>query len=386
MRILLAHSFYRLAGGEDSYVLRQRELLLPSHKVELITKANSKLPTGVSTALRMTWSPALIKEVKDCIDTTRAEVVHLHNPYPGFGAAVHLASESCGVPLVVTVHSARMRCPNGLMFTKDSLCQLCEGGNYANAIMNDCFPSRRQATAYAAALWIHRGPLKLEQRVAAFIAPSRFMATRLQEWGIAPARVEFVPNFAPIQPTATTEPGSYGLYLGRLASEKGLDVLLQAIRGSGDPPFRIVGTGPLEKDVQSLADRLHLSNTEFYGHLNGDDMWNTLRAARFVVLPSVCMENAPMAGLEALSLGRPLLVSRAGGLPELVESGAGASFSPGDVGGLSQAIQKFMADDECCQSAGEAGLEYSRSSLSPRSHQRALERVYERALDQNRRR
>ena len=43
------------------------------------------------------------------------DVVHRHNFYPSIGPAVHLAAKSCGIPIVMTLHNFRLRCPNGLI-------------------------------------------------------------------------------------------------------------------------------------------------------------------------------------------------------------------------------------------------------------------------------
>jgi glycosyltransferase involved in cell wall biosynthesis len=379
VRILIAHSFYRLAGGEDAYVQRQVELLRRQHDVTLLERSNRTLPGGARSALRMIWSPSTTSDVETGIARFRPDVVHLHNAYPSLGPAVHLAAKRRGVPLVMTVHNARLRCPNGLMFTQGSTCHRCENGLYAHAVVHGCFPSRAQAAAYAAGLWVHRFPLALERRTAIFVAPSAFMAGQLTRWGIRVERVATVPNFTPTRPDATPEPGAYGLYLGRLAGEKGLDVLLRALAEAGDPPFRIVGTGPLEPGLRKLASEFRLRNTEFVGHLSPQDVDQNLRAARFVALPSVCAENSPLAALEAMAAGRPLLVSAAGGLPELAADGRGTTCPVGDPGSLARAIAALMRDDERCRDAGSRGLEYAESNLDPEVHRQRLEAVYERA-------
>jgi glycosyltransferase involved in cell wall biosynthesis len=379
MRILIAHSFYRLAGGEDTYVRRQAELLGPHHDVSLLERSNEALAGNMRTALRMLWSPALTRDVEARIDECRPDVVHLHNAYPSLGSAVHLAAERRQVPLVMTVHNTRLRCPNGLMFTEGSQCRRCEKGAYAHAVLHECFPSRRQGAVYAAGLWAHRFPMALERRVVRYVAPSGFMASQLLQWGIPAERVVVVRNFTPARPGASEAPGSYGLFVGRLAAEKGVDVLLRALAAAGDPPFRIVGTGPLAELLQTLARQLRLRNTSFMGQLRQADVRAVVRNARFLALPSICTENAPLAALEAMVEGRPLLVSDIGGLPELIHGGAGVACAAGDVTGLAQRIAEWMHDDARCRRAGGKALEFAESFLAPERHRRQLESVYERA-------
>lgn len=375
MRVLVAHSFYRLPGGEDRYVSQQVPLLERRHEVRLLARRNTELRTGLSTATRMAFSRATVRDVEEALADFSPDVVHLHNAYPSLGPAVHLAAERRGIPLVMTVHNFRLRCPNGYMFTEGAPCRRCESGVYAHAVLHRCFASRAQSASYATALWLHRFVLRLQDRVSAFITPSGFVAGRLLEWGVAPARVEVVRNF-----TELTGPpphlGSYLMYLGRLSGEKGVDVLLRAARAAGDPPLRIVGDGPVRAALSRLARDLGLARTEFVGQVEADEVPALLRGARAVVLPSVWDENAPIAALEAMALGRPLVVARVGGLPELISSGEGFGCEPGDVDGLAATLRTVVEDDEACGRAGRRAQARAAAEFSPGHHLDRLEGVY----------
>lgn len=376
MRILIAHSFYRVAGGEDRYVRQQVELLGARHEVRLLERSNTELQEGIRTAARMTYSQDERATVERAIDAFRPDVIHLHNPYPSLGPVVHLAAEARRIPLVVTVHNFRLRCPNGLNFTEGAACRRCEGGAYANAVLHHCFPTAAQSTAYAFTLWMHRFVLGLEHRVGVYVAPSRFMRDRLREWGIPSDRTALIRNYTDLQPGDAT-PGTAGIYLGRLSAEKGLDVLLRALQAAGDPPFRFVGEGPAAGALERQARELGLQHVRFLGRRDRGGVVEELRRARFVAFSSRWDENAPLAALEAMAAGRPLLVTRTGGLPELVESGAGVSCGVGDVDGLAGAVTRLASDDELCRSCGTRGLELARLEYSPDRHRARLEEVYE---------
>jgi glycosyltransferase involved in cell wall biosynthesis len=380
LRIVIAHSFCRVPGGEDRYVRQQFELLSRNHDVEMIERHNEALAPDLSTAARMVFSPATIRLIEDQIDAFTPDVIHLHNPYPSLGPAVHLAAARHRVPLVQTVHNLRLRCPNGLMFTEGRSCRRCERGNYVNATLHRCFPSRQQAGAYAVALWLHRFALKLERDVARFVAPSVFMADRLRAWGIPEHRISTIRNFVPSIAPAPSNVGDVGVYVGRLSDEKGLPLLMEALALAGDPRFRIIGDGPLLGDLKSLGARLGLRRTEFAGRVDARDVHRAVAGCRFLVMPSLCQENAPLAALEALAVGRPVLVSRRGGLPELVESGGGLVSDPGDVRGLSEHIRTLVRDRALCQELGDRAWGYAVSELRPERHLDRLLEVYQRAL------
>lgn len=378
MRILYAHCFYRIRGGEDRHVRDQIALVSRDHDVAVIGEANIHLTDGLTTAGRMLYSGAKKERVGALIDRFRPDVVHVHNVYPSLGPAVVLAASERRVPVVMTVHNHRLRCPNGLMFTEGAACHRCESGVYVNAIAHRCFPTKKQAGAYAAVLWAHRFIMRLEERILRFIAPSEFMGKRLSEWGIGKERIRVIRHF--VRPGGSSEPdsrlGSYGAFLGRLSHEKGLDVLLAALHRAGDPPFLIVGDGPHRRALEDAARKLRLTNTRFLGWRPEEEVRGLVAGARYVAVPSIVEESASLAAHEALAAARPLLVSASGALPELVANGAGVVSRPGDEIDISNKVRLLMQDDELCRRASAEALAFARRWLRPERHLAGLESLY----------
>jgi glycosyltransferase involved in cell wall biosynthesis len=377
VRILYAHCFYRIPGGEDRHVRDQVDLVSAAHDVELISEENSGLAETPATAARMLYSRAKKRDVRAMIDRFAPDVVHIHNMYPALGPAVVLAARESGVPVVMTVHNFRLRCPNGFMFTEGAMCRRCESGVYINAVLHRCFPKRKQAAAYAAILWGHRFLLRLETQIARFIVPSAFMRERLLDGGIASDRISLIRHFVKrAEDVSNAKVGPYGAFVGRLSPEKGLDVLLAALRRAGDPPFLIIGDGQQRQRLEDLARSLRLANTRFLGWRPSDQVRELVAEARYVAIPSLGEETAGLGALEGLSAGRPLLVSDRGALPELVADGAGVVCRPGDEVDMSEKISRLTKDDELCHRAASAATLFARRWLDPGLHLASLESVY----------
>jgi glycosyltransferase involved in cell wall biosynthesis len=378
MKILYAHSFYRVPGGEDRHVRDQVDLMSRNHTVELLGESNVDLDESPKTAVRMMHSRAKTEAVGTLIDRFRPDVVHLHNMYPSLGPAVILAAHQRRIPLIMTVHNFRLRCPNGFMFTEGAPCRRCERGIYVHALTHACFGSKRQATAYATILWAHRFVMDLERRIAMFVVPSDFMRRRMLEWGVNKARIRMVRHFIDLTHARLAGPalGTYGAFLGRLSPEKGLPTLLRALGRAGDPPFLVVGDGPQRESLELLARRLGLSNTRFLGQLTHADATALLFGARYVAITSISEETASLSALEGLAAARPLLVSDRGALPELVASGAGLLCRPGDEDELSQRIIQLMNDDNLCRRASIEAGRFAREFLSRERHVADLEAAY----------
>lgn len=381
MKILLAHSFYRIPGGEDRYVRQQAELLARNHDVRLIEGRNDELSDGLGTGIRMAYSRTRRRDAGRVISQFHPDLVHLHNAYPALGPAVHLATEKARVPLVMTVHNYRMRCPNGLMFTEGSICRRCQQGNYGLAPLHECFPSKRQNVAYSGALWLHRFVGRLEDRVSLFVCPSEFVRKELLRWGIPDSKVVRIPHFVRPCPDIDPSPGSFGVFVGRLSSEKGVDVLLDALRLAKDPPFRVIGGGPFEAALRHRAARLDLKRTKFLGAVAPERVGEIVRRSRFLAVPSLWNETGGLSGMEAMARGRALLVTSLGGLPELVSGGCGIVCRPGDADDMATAIERLMIDYQFCKEVGERGLEKSRKEFGQEIHLTRLEAAYEMCID-----
>ena len=170
--------------------------------------------------------------------------------------------------------------------------------------------------------------------------------------------------------------GSNGVFVGRLSAEKGMDVLLRALHRAGDPPFLVVGDGPSMDELVALSRALGLVNTKFLGWRSEDEVGALMAAARYVAIPSIWEETASLSALEALRAARPLLVSDRGALPELVSTGAGLVFRPGDADELAGKIRRLMQDEELCRRASAEAVKLADEMVTPQRYIARLEAIY----------
>jgi len=166
---------------------------------------------------------------------------------------------------------------------------------------------------------------------------------------------------------------------GRLAPVKGHDTFLRAARLILDREpgarFVIAGDGPLEHDLKALASRLGIDGAcRFPGARR--DIHDVMSAMDIFVLPSL-NEGLPMAVLEAMALAKPVVVSRVGGLPEVIQQGkSGLLVPPGDVDALAAACLAVASDRDW---AARMATEAKRTVEEEFSHERngeALVDVY----------
>ena len=119
------------------------------------------------------------------------------------------------------------------------------------------------------------------------------------------------------------------------------------------------------------------SRSIFAGHLSGDTLKTTIEKASVVVVPSEWYENCPMSVLEAMAYGKPVVGSRMGGMPELIEDGkTGLLYEAGNVSELAAAINKLMASSTMRQEMGAAGRLRVTQNFSLDKHNKGLIDIY----------
>jgi glycosyltransferase involved in cell wall biosynthesis len=168
------------------------------------------------------------------------------------------------------------------------------------------------------------------------------------------------------------------LTVARLAPQKGLGTLVEAAAGWRDrdpvPLLVIAGEGPLQAALARRAEAAGV-RARFLGRR--DDVPALLAAADVVVLPSV-WEGQPLIVQETLRAGRPLVASRAGGIPGLTGEDAALLVPPGDPGALAAAVLSVLDDPVLAKRLSEAALQRSRSLPSERDALDAAMAAYRR--------
>lgn len=136
------------------------------------------------------------------------------------------------------------------------------------------------------------------------------------------------------------------VYLGRLVSDKGIDVLVKALaelRHQGlRPRLTIIGSGPEMPSLQAMAERLEVAGQiDFVGPKTGKELEQILNAHKIMVIPSLWPEPFGLVALEGIACGCALVASRIGGLSEAVGPCA-ITFEPGVIMSLADALKKVL--------------------------------------------
>ncbi len=314
----------------------------------------------LSMAGKVIYSYEAKRKLAALLDEFSADIAHAHCIYHHLSPSVFVELKQRGIPTVMTTHDLKLACPAYKMLNRTGICEKCKGGNLLHLVANRCIrDSLAVSGLIALESAIHKSLGLYRQNLDRVVTPSLFFLEKLVEWGWPREQLIHIPNFLDaenFQPNY--EPGDYFFYFGRLSFEKGVATLIQAA-AKAKVKLRIAGTGPEREVLQSMSEKLG-ADVEFLGFVSGEPLWNWVRGARAIVLPSEWYENGPMSVLEAYACGKPAIGARIGGIPEMIKEGeTGALFESGDILNLVDVLRNFadMPDQKISQ-LGLAAREY----------------------------
>lgn len=397
MKVLLVNKFLYPAGGAEAvmflmwrYLEAEGHAVIPfgmAHPRNVLTAYDDALVPPINyegqvslraqvAAARAIWfSDEARRRLARLLAESHPDVAHLHNIYHQLSPAILDALRQAGVPAVMTVHDYKLACPNYRLFTEGAPCTRCVGGSFHHAVIHRCVKgSRSKSLVCAIENSLHRRTGAYDS-IARFIAPSRFLRDILLRAGLPDSKLLHWPNPVDLPPVPRSRDAGYILFCGRLAAEKGLWTLVRAAERLPKVEFRLTGEGPLRAELETWCLERSLYHIRFLGFVPPEDMPALMRGARCLVMPSEWYENSPMALLEALGHGVPVVASAIGGLPELIEHGQeGLLVPPGNHEALAEALAQLAADPAQAARMGWAARKRAERDHAPRPY---LERLLE---------
>lgn len=361
MKILLAHNYYTLPGGEDTVRVAEAGLLKANgHNVYQLVDNNQRIPAmgrlrlGAATV----WSSTSYGRLTDLVRSTRADLVHFHNTFPLLSPSCYYGARRAGAAVVQTLHNYRLLCPSASMYRDGSTCEDCAGRHFAwPGVVHKCYRNSRAATlATATMLATHCAIGTWSNAVDAYIALTDFARDKFVSNGFPADKLFVKPNFLSDDPGPGSGHGGYGLFIGRLVEEKGVLTLLEAWEQIPEQPLHIVGDGPLAHEVSERLSRM--PRATWYPRLDREAIWEQLKGASFLMVPSQCYEGLPLVLIEACASGCPVLASNIGGLPSVVKDNVtGLLFNPADPGDLCGKIRRIRPELPRMRRAARAEFE-----------------------------
>lgn len=259
------------------------------------------------------------EKMKKLIDDFKPDIIHLNNFNYQLTPSIIEAAKEKNVPVVFTAHDSQFVCPNHLMydFNSNSICIKCiRDGNMIHCAETKCIHGSLLKSILGTMEGTYYQKRNCYDYISKIICPSEFMKKIYDSDSLYRfhGKTIYLQNYTNDMPKKKVKRENYIFYFGRLSPEKGTSNIVKAAKSLPNEHFVCAGTGPAEEDMKGIP------NLELVGFKKGEELYDLIRKAKLVILPSTCYENCPLAVIEAQKLGAAVLAPGYGGAAELTDS------------------------------------------------------------------
>ena len=368
MKVLMVNKFHYLKGGSEKYYFELAELLREhGHEVAFFSMKDEKniktdckeyfvepidLNTGSKLkALDVIYSKENKKKMEEALDEFKPDIVHLNNFQRQLSASIIDPIKSRNIPIVFTAHDVQAICPAITMMDNDkNICEECMKGKYLNCIKKKCNKgSTLKSIVGALEGYYYRTKNIYTKKIDFIITPSEFYREKMIEDGIPENKIKALHNFVELKDyDLEVSDEEYALYFGRLSKEKGILNLINAFTKLKEGKLYIAGEGPEKETIEKIIKENNLEDRiKLLGFLNADQMKDTIRKCKFVIVPSIWYENCPYSVMETLAIGKPVIGANIGGIPELVKNEqSGLTYKYDNIDDLANKMETLFNNEE----------------------------------------
>lgn len=372
MKILLINNYhYRRSGAEKAYFDTAEILRAHGHEVAFYSTkhdkneetkwakyfvenvdydyADKEFPfwKKIKIAQSIIFNFKSKRNLEKLIQDFKPDIAHLHNVYHNLSPSIIYALKEHRIPIILTLHDYKLISPNYNLFLDG---KIWEKKSVFSCVKDKCIKNSYLKSCICALEKILHDFLGSYQKIDAFISPSKFLIKKFTEFNF-PKRIEFIPN--PIEINHVNSPiniNSDGplVFHGRLSKEKGIDVAIKAMELlEGEEKLWIVGDGPEKENLEKMIRDLELeSSVKLLGFKSGRELQEILEKTKAILVPSIWYENMPYSIVESLALGKIVIASNIGGIPDLISDKLnGFLFFSGSSEDLAKKIRELKSYD-----------------------------------------
>lgn len=403
MKILLINSHHKIIGGAERYYFDLAKLLEEKgHHIAFFSMQDAKniktkwskyfltrvnfsknnLSGFIKKLFRMFYSIEAKDKISRILDDFKPDVVHINNIYYYISPSILGEIKKRNIPIVQTVHDYQLITPSITFFHDGHVCEITKANNFYKTILHRCVKKSYIASLMAVITSYIQYFLDYQKYINLFITPSIFMKNKLIEYGIDKKKIVQLNNFVdiPNKMTMTKKKEKYVLYFGRIEEAKGVNLILEVAEMLPSINFKIAGNFDSIKDKVKILSRIKtkkIKNIVIIKFQTKIKLKKLINNSEFVIVPSIWYENQPYSILESFALGKAVIGSNIGGIPEIIKNNHnGLLFDPSNITDFKDKILKLWNNPNLTVKLGQNGQKTILTRFNKESHYKILEKHY----------
>ena len=300
------------------------------------------------------------------------------------------------LPVVLRLSDFNLVCAKNIFFRNGKTCTKCIS-NKLNSVKYKCVHDSLSQSFFYYLSQKFNQLRKFEKQIDAYIAPSKFTIDLIkQNKQFSSSNFYHIPTFIEHAKLSNKIPsrehqqknGIKLCYWGRIDEDKGIDILIDAIKSVTDKGFKIsltiignTDSNFAKKQIQRKKE-LKLDNIFFSGYIHNEEIYELISDSHYSVIPSKWYDNMPNSLIESCTLGIPPIVSQTGSLNELINDGVnGFSFTTSNSKALSEKIQSlYKLDEKTYNQISDECMRWINNYCDRKSHYKKLVDVFNQVI------
>ena len=412
MKILQINNCHYRRGGADVVYLNTGELLesfgnevfyfstknkfnkkseFEKYFINSINFIDTTFLNKILSLPRFFYSQESKQKLNKLLNRYNPEIAHIHLYKGGLTPSILKVLNKRKIPVVISLHDYGLLDPHNLLLNGNlDISEKCINGSVFNCVIEKSNRNSYLLSLVSTIEYVfHAVFFPFEKYFDTIIAVSKFSQSKHLESKKFNWTIEHLYNFSPlfnVEEGPTKKKSKYLLYFGRLSKEKGVKTLIKAVENlNGKINLKIVGTGGLELEFEEYIRDNNISYIELLGFKKGEELSSLIKKSLFVVLPSEWYENNPMTIIESYCFSVPVIGSKIGGIPEIIDEGkTGYTYEMKNVKHLTHTIKKAinLPENEYLSMKKNARI-YAEKKFSPNVHYNKLFDLYNKTIKKN---
>jgi len=340
------------------------------------------LKAGLQVVTKSIYSFEAQKNLEKLLAVVKIDVAHINVIHHYITPTILKILKKKNIPIIWTLHEYTPICPESTFICHGQVCEKCFGGAFYNCITHTCKKGSYLASTVAALEnYVHQY-LNYYAFVDHYICPSVFLYEKFKAFNFFQDKLVQLYHgydYAAIEAAKSTQnpdEEKYIVFAGRLEKIKGAQTVLKAMKLCPNIQLKIIGDGTQEEGLKHFKQTNQLNNVSFLGKKNKAETLQIINGAAFLVCASEWYEVLGFTVVEAMALGKPVIGSAIGAIPEMViDNKTGLLFEPGNAEQLSAAIQLLFADEELIMKMGKNAERHIHQLIDNERHFAGLQKL-----------
>jgi len=346
-------------------------------------KINTRsLSAGIKVVAKSIYSIEAQQNLERLLNNVKVDFVHINVIHHYITPTILKIIKKRNIPVIWTLHEYTPICPESTFISHGQICERCYGGAFYNCITHTCKKGSVLASTVAALEnYVHKY-LNYYSYVDFYVCPSVFLYNKFKQFNFFNDKLVQLYhgyNYSEIDIALQTQALTderYIVFVGRLEKIKGAHTVLNAIKSCPSISLKIVGTGTQEQELKQFVVQNGLDNVSFEGKKTPSETLQLIKNADFLICAPEWYEVLGFTVVEAMALGKPVIGSAIGAIPEMViDNHTGFLFEPGNYTQLSELITTLYADEDLIAKMGANARQLITSLINNDKHDEGLKKL-----------